>query len=308
MTGDSSQEPGRRDIPDYVVTRPHVPGHRSRFGFLLRVGVFVFIAFVGMLLLPPLMLPIGGYLVAAALGTFAAAAIANAIAVRIYERGRLVDVGLGWSHASRRNLVIGIVGGIGAAVVVVLIPILLRKAEFTRAPGVSTYWPTLLFVTAVLLFGAIGEELLFRGYAFQVLVREIGTFATILPLALLFAVAHLANPDTNLLGTVNTFLWGVLLGYAFVRSGDLWLPIGLHFGWNWALPFLGANLSGFKMAITGYALHWTAPPVWSGAGYGPEGSFLTTLVVPALFVFLLRAPIQQQEAFLLRSQTEEQWS
>lgn len=299
-------DPGRGDLPDYVVTRPHRPVERSRFGFLLRVGVFVFIAFTAMMLIPPLMLPIGGYLVAAALGTFIAAAIANAVAVRIYERARLVDVGLGWSAASRRNLTIGVIGGLAAGVAVVLIPILLRKAEFTWAPGVSPQWPTLLFVTVVLLFGAIGEELLFRGYAFQVLVREIGAFATILPFAILFSLAHLANPDTNLLGTVNTFLWGVLLGYAFVRSGDLWLPIGLHFGWNWALPFLGTNLSGFKMAITGYVLHWTAPPVWSGAGYGPEGSFLTTLVVPALFVFLLRAPIQQQEAFLLRPHTEEQ--
>src|SRR5581483_1890578 len=110
----------------------------------------------------------------------------------------------------------------------------------------------------------------------------------------------------NFLGLANTFLWGVLLGYAFLRSGDLWLPIGLHFGWNCALPLLGTPLSGFNMAITGYTLHWTGSALWSGANYGPEASFLTTLMIPSLFYFLSRAPIRQQEAFLLRPRIEEE--
>jgi membrane protease YdiL (CAAX protease family) len=289
VTPQEPREPVRRDLPDYIVTRPHVQQQhtRSRFGFLVRLGVFAFIALVCMIFLPPLLLPLGGYLIAGALGTFAAAAIANAVSLRIYERRHLVDVGL------------------GCAVVVILLPLLLRKVEFAPAAGQPGRWRVLLFVSVILLFGAFGEELLFRGYAFQILVREIGPYATILPFAILFALAHLNNPNTNFLGIVNTFLWGVLLGYAFLRSGDLWLPIGLHFGWNWMLPLLGANLSGFNIAITGYTLHWIARPLWSGAEYGPEGSIVTTLVVPALFYFLSRAPIRQQDAFLLRPQTEE---
>lgn len=308
MMDPQSSESGRPEYPHYLVTRPHTPAERSRFGFLLRVGVFAFIAILGMILLPPLMKPVGGYLVAGALGTFAAAAIANAIALRIYERGKLSDVGLGWTAASQRNLIIGAVGGVAAAAAVVLVPILARKADFRSVPVPSAHWPAVLFVSLILLFGAIGEELLFRGYAFQILVREIGPFATILPFAILFAFAHLDNPNGNFLGILNTFLWGVLLGYAFIRSGDLWLPIGLHFGWNLMLPLLGSNLSGLNMAITGYTLHWTAPPVWSGADYGVEASFLTTLLVPVLFYFLSRAPVRQQDAFLLRPKTEEPFS
>ena len=311
MNPNEPREPGRpRDLPDYVVTRPHVPEppRRSRFGYLLHIGVFIFIAVTCLIFLPPLMLPLGGYLVAGALGTFAAAAIANAIALRIYERGLLADVGLGWTDASRWNLGIGVAAGLGSAIFVVIVPVLLRKAEFTAAPGQPGRWRILLFVSAILLFGAIGEELLFRGYAFQILVREIGAFATILPFAILFALAHLNNPNGNLFGIVNTFLWGVLLGWAFLRSGDLWLPIGLHFGWNWMLPLLGANLSGFNISITGYTLHWMASPLWSGAQYGPEGSVLTTLAVPALFFALRRAPIREQEAFLLRPHSGEQLS
>ncbi len=66
-------------------------------------------------------------------------------------------------------------------------------------------------------------------------------------------------------------LWGLVLGYAFYRSGDLWLPIGIHFGWNWALPLVGVRVSGFTMGLTGLAVRWKAGPLWSGGDYGIEG-------------------------------------
>jgi uncharacterized protein len=49
------------------------------------------------------------------------------------------------------------------------------------------------------------------------------------------------------------------------------------------LPLFGANLSGFTMGVTGYALHWSVGNLWSGGDYGPEGGLPTTAVVVALF-------------------------
>jgi hypothetical protein len=102
------------------------------------------------------------------------------------------------------------------------------------------------------------------------------------------------NPNRNLLGIVNTMLWGFVFGYAYLRTSALWLPIGLHFGWNVALPMLGANLSGFTMGVTGYALHWKAGDLWSGGGYGPEGSLLTTAIVMVLFFVVHRFTVEQE--------------
>jgi hypothetical protein len=183
---------------------------------------------------------------------------------------------------------------------VIVIPLLLRWADFEPVPDQRLHWPALLFVSILLLFGAVGEEMLFRGYGFQVLVKGIGPFATVLPVAVLFGLAHSQNLDFGPLALMNTVLWGVVLGYAYLRSGDLWLPIGLHFGWNWALPLLGANLSGFTMDVTGYTMHWKIGGVigrrLGGGAYGPEGGFLTTAVAIGLFFYLARAPIQHQEA------------
>jgi len=121
------------------------------------------------------------------------------------------------------------------------------------------------------------------------LIRSIGAFATILPAAVLFGLAHLGNENANLMGVLNTMLWGVLLGYAYLRTRALWLPIGLHYGWNLALPLFGVNLSGFTMGITGYALHWRVGDLWSGGGYGPEGGLPATGIVIVLFFAVARA-------------------
>jgi membrane protease YdiL (CAAX protease family) len=263
-------------------------------GLILRVGLYILLAWLGLLLLPAVMLPLGGIVVTSTLSTFAAAAVANAVVVRIYERGRLADIGLGGSPSSGREFLTGMGAGVTAAVCVVAVPMVLRMARFGRAPGVEHPWASFAFGGLALFFGAMGEELLFHGYAFQLLVRVAGPFATILPTSIIFGLMHAGNPDAGALGIVNTVAWGILLGYAVWRTGALWLSIGLHFGWNVALPLLGSNLSGFTMGVTGYTLEWNVGVLWSGGGYGVEGGLLTTGIVVALF-FALRRLIPRAE-------------
>jgi membrane protease YdiL (CAAX protease family) len=159
----------------------------------------------------------------------------------------------------------------------------------------------------LLVFGAIGEEMLFHGYAFQVLMGALGPFATILPVSILFGAAHIWNLGVTPLALVNTAAWGLLFGVAFWRSGDLWLPIGLHLGWNWILPLFGANLSGFTMSVTGYVMRWR--PGYdriNGGAYGPEASPLTSVALVLLFVWLIwKAPVRRQTPYLLRERWDE---
>ncbi len=260
----------------------------DKIGVLLRVGLFILIAWIAMILLPVALYPLAGLLVTSAMSTFAASALANAITVRIYERGRLSDLGLGWAATSGREFFIGAAAAIVAAVIVAGGPVAVRAARFEAAPAVEHPWASFAFVSVVLLFGAFGEEMLFHGYAFQLLIRFLGPWATILPVSIIFGFAHMGNQNATIFGICNTMLWGVLLGFAYLRTRALWLPIGLHFGWNFALPLFGVNLSGFTMGVTGYTLRWSVGSLWSGGSYGPEGSVLTTLIVVALFALVLR--------------------
>ena len=126
---------------------------------ILRVGLFVLIAALGYYLVFPLLFGLAGapVLVIATLGTFAAAAIANAIPLRIWARGRLADIGLGWTAASSRNLSLGILGGIGSALFVLLLPIAARAANIEPARNQHFELPSVLFVSVIVfaLFASV---------------------------------------------------------------------------------------------------------------------------------------------------------
>lgn len=269
----------------------------------MRAGLFVVVVWVGGVVIGTGLNAAVGYFPAAALSIFLSAAAASAVAARVYERGRLEDVGMGWTGASLRHLGLGVAGGVGAVAVMVGVAVAGGMAEVVRSGGEGAEFSAgrLLYVTVLLLFGAAGEELMFRGYAFQLLLREYGPWRVMPPLAVVFAAAHLGNPHTTWLALANTGLWGLVLGYAVWRSGDLWLPIGLHFGWNWALPMAGLGVSGFTMKLTGYEVAWKVGALWSGGAYGPEGGLMSTLAAGAAAAWLWRMRVQRQASLFLEA-------
>ena len=89
--------------------------------------------------------------------------------------------------------------------------------------------------------------------------------------------------------TLDTALGAILLGLAYLRSGSLALPIGIHFGWNWVQgSVLGFDVSGFGQA------GWLSPellgkPQWlSGGAFGPEASVFAVVVDTAAIALLWR--------------------
>lgn len=147
---------------------------------------------------------------------------------------------------------------------------------------------TWMFAWAVLL-----EELLFRGFVFQRLVDGIGAWPTLLGMGLLFAIAHWGNPGmegpTLAWATLDTALGAILMGLAYLRTRSLALPIGIHFGWNWAQgALLGFDVSGFDQA--GWLLpELLAKPQWlTGGAFGPEASVFAVLVDAVAVVLMWR--------------------
>jgi len=267
---------------------------------IVRITIYAAACWMTWRLMPFLMPPQVNPLVVSTLASFTAGAVANGLLVRMYEESRLSAFGMAWGKSSGRELLLGIAGGAGSAAAIFLFALITRMARLEVAPASSgsSLARSLIdvaFILVVIAFGAVGEELMFRGYAFQLMVRTMGEFAAVLPIAVLFGVAHLGNRDVTPMAIFNTVAWGILLGYAFLLTRALWLPIGLHYGWNAAMPVLGANLSGFTMEVR-YSLHWSANDWWSGGAYGFEGSIMTTVAVVALFFFLRRViPARESE-------------
>jgi len=270
----------------------------------IRVGIYIVLYILSTIVFGWSLTGIG-YLVSIVGTSVLAAVLANWLTLRIFEGRHLIDVGLWWNRASSANLAIGFAGGMGAATAVLLPPLVFRAASLVRSPEDRLTAGSLIFTAALLFAGVLGEELLFRGYAFQLLLVSIGPYATILPLGVLFGLLHAGNPNASNLGLVNTGAFGLLFGYAYLRSRDLWLPIGLHIGWNFTLPLFGADVSGIKLGVAGYEPHWIAGPLWSGGEYGPEASVLTSAVLLVLFAFIWKAPIRPQRNVLLDEPVEK---
>jgi uncharacterized protein len=280
---------------------PEVPpaAPDTRWGTILRIAFFVGTVTIGLFVFG-LLFSIFGGVVAGTFGLFMTGICANFLTMRIFDRRPLTDIGLGNGPGTGRNFLLGVVYGAGIAAVMLGAPLLAGTGHLVARPNGTFAWASLVFYLAVLAFGAAGEEMIFRGYAFQLLIEKIGPFATVLPVGAAFGLAHSFNPRATMLAVFNTMLWGVLLGYAFLRSRDLWLPIGLHYGWNAVLPLFGVNLSGLTIEVTRYFYRWDLTPLWSGGAYGPEGGLLTTIFVACLFALLARAPIKPQPAAIAR--------
>ncbi len=154
----------------------------------------------------------------------------------------------------------------------------------------------------LLFFGALLEELTFRGYPFQKLAEACGAFWAVVFLSALFGAVHLGNPEAGgwlSWGFFNTLAVGLLLALARIRSGSLWFPVGLHFGWNlfqgvvFGLPVSGLN--EFATLVSSGA----QGPLWlTGGDYGPEGSVTCALVLivalPLLWMLTASRKIQHR--------------
>jgi len=265
----------------------------------LKVVTYVLLYCVTAFLLGPMLYWAGGYMVAIAAAGLLAATVSNVLCLKIYVQRGIAAIGLGSDRAALVNFGLGLMGGMGAAALVLGGSLAAYIARLEPDPASRASVASFFFVSVLLLFGAAGEELLFRGFGFQVLLRALGDWTTVLPVGVIFALLHGGNPHSTWLSLVNTAGFGILFGYAFLRSHDIWLPIGLHFGWNFTLPLFGVNVSGLTLRLTAFSMKWSAGALWSGGAYGPEASVLTSAVLLLLAVYLSRAPIRRQPCALL---------
>lgn len=262
----------------------------------IHVGVYVVLYFATAYLFGPLLLWVGGYLAGITAAGLLSAVFANWLALRIYANRHVVEIGLWLNRASADNLGLGLIGGAGGACLVLGPALLVGAAHIARTPAEQPPAGAIIFVTILLAAGVVGEEMFFRGYGFQVLLANWGPYATIVPVGVVFALLHGSNPGATWFALANTAGFGVLFGCAYLRSRDLWLPIGLHFGWNLALPLFGVNVSGLRIRVTGYEMSWTAGKLWSGGEYGPEAGLLTSAVLLLLFAYVWKAPVRRQSS------------
>lgn len=230
----------------------------------------------------------GGTL-AAALALFVATGVvlgvATVVAARYLDRRTAADLGLAIDDRSWRDLAVGGVLGAGLVAGAYLAGLALgayRPTVDPTAPPTLPFVAWLALVALAMLAVGVYEELLVRGYVltnlaegFTAVVDERGAVVgALLVTSAGFGLLHGVNPAATTLGVATITLAGLLLGLAYVCTGRLALPIGVHVGWNLAHVLLGVPVSGLAIEVALVRTEPSGPAVVHGGSFGPEGGLL----------------------------------
>jgi membrane protease YdiL (CAAX protease family) len=142
--------------------------------------------------------------------------------------------------------------------------------------GLSS-WLFLLFAAGI--SAGFVEELFFRGILFRWIEEFAGSWAALFVTSALFGLVHIGNDNATWWSSLTIALVaGTMLGGAYMLTRSLWLPVGLHFGWNvtqglvWDVPVSGNDVDGLVSA------RLVGDPLISGGAFGLEASVIALVV------------------------------
>jgi hypothetical protein len=158
-------------------------------------------------------------------------------------------------------------------------------------PDVAQFSMTAMMASAAgMTLAAAGEEVMLRGYVLQELMSKFSTPVSVIVSSALFVALHIPQLiGSNMLAVaaLNIFLASVLLSLAYLATRTLWLPIGIHAGWNFAQgPLAGINVSGADVASDWRPVVLDGPEMMTGGTIGLEGSVLGA-IGPVLGILMM---------------------
>jgi membrane protease YdiL (CAAX protease family) len=180
--------------------------------------------------------------------------VAMIAAWRPFDLGDATEIGLrrrSWARDLGRGLLVGTAG--------IAVGLLLSWLGGALVPRLRYDWAKTVGLATAGLLGAVivavGEEALFRGVLLRRLSADAGRAAGVLLSTVVYAVVHGLRPggprdahawagvertlalfvplgEPGVLPSIaGLFGFGLLLVFARLRSGGLWLPIGIHAAW-----------------------------------------------------------------------------
>jgi membrane protease YdiL (CAAX protease family) len=211
------------------------------------------------------------------------------LARRFLDQRSLASLGL---HLNRAALPDFLVGFLISGVMMGLIFLIMCCAGWVRVNGFA--WQTLswlqVLLSTLLMLCTLGlltgwsEELVTRGYLFSNLTDGLNRGWAVVITSVVFGLLHRNNPGATWVAVLGLILAGLFFAYARLRIGNLWLPIGIHAGWNFfegvviGFPVSGLNI--FRLTH----LTISGPTAITGGAFGPEAGIV---LIPAMLLGML---------------------
>ncbi|WP_416838319.1 CPBP family intramembrane glutamic endopeptidase [Haloferax sp. DFSO52] len=213
----------------------------------------------------------------------AATGIGGFVAARYVDRRTVSDLGFGIDRAWAVDFVFGLV--LGGVLMSAIFAVGLT-AGWVAIETVGFGFDRLMGAAALLAFFisvGIAEELLLRGVILTDIaegmrwrfdVRTAIVVGLLLSSAI-FGIAHLMNPNSSVTSTLSITLAGVMLGFGYVLTGDLAIPVGVHISWNFVQGGIyGFAVSGLDFGTSLVETTEQGPELVTGGAFGPEAGLL----------------------------------
>lgn len=209
--------------------------------------------------------------------------------LKVFEKKRLKDIGFTSIKNNSNNLCFGLLIGAISFTIVAFILICTKSVELQNNLSKPNISDALIMELIIFIFVGISEELFSRGYCINILKEpEKSWFIPIVISAIVFALMHSMNEGISLLAYINLSLFGILTGYIYIKTKNLWMGIGYHIAWNY---FQGAV---FGFLVSGahtdsiYKIKIVSPNIINGGDFGPEGGIVVTILLIISFFIAYR--------------------
>jgi hypothetical protein len=212
---------------------------------------------------------------------------------RRYEQRTVTELS---THRIGRFLTGGILLGLGLASTIILIQYLANALTITATrhflPLLPNLWNT--FVNSIV------AEILIIGIYFRLIEAWLGSYLALLILAITFFALHITAPGaTPIIAVAVSMHAALLLGTVYIYTRSLWVPIAIHFAWDFSFAGLyGASINGYTLDNSLLETQASGSDLLTGGYFGPQGSIQAAALCLITGIIFLR--LSRRQHLLIR--------
>lgn len=177
----------------------------------------------------------------------------------------------------------------------IIVTVTMSLCGYYHIKSIQFDWEKQLFSSTLFFLVAVSEKIFFRGILFRMINRRWNIWAALVISALIFGGLHILNDNATLWSSIAIAIEaGSLLGAAYAYSKNIWLPIGIHWIWN----YTQGNILGFPVSgednVTSIITPEISGPQWlTGGSFGTEASVISAVIGLLISLWFIRKTIQQ---------------
>lgn len=177
----------------------------------------------------------------------------------------------------------------------IIVTVTMSLCGYYHIKSIQFDWEKQLFSFTLFFLVSVSEEIFFRGILFRMINRRWNIWAALVISALIFGGLHILNNNATLWSSIAIAIEaGSLLGAAYAYSKNIWLPIGIHWIWN----YTQGNILGFPVSgednVTSIITPEISGPQWlTGGSFGAEASVISAVIGLLISLWFIRKTIQQ---------------